>query len=158
MASFCYSDLSLLNLSKIDSLCVHAKSLSCVQLSATLWTVAHQTPLSMGSSRQEYWSGCRALLQGIFLTQGSNLHLLLLLHWQVDSLPLVPRGKPLASLYLYHITLILCKEILCHLFCLSIDGVSQFSRRTENLSYSFLYPSESRTKSHYIYKLANSSI
>ena len=25
--------------------------------SATLWTVAHQTPLSMGFSRQEYWSG-----------------------------------------------------------------------------------------------------
>ena len=29
--------------------------------------------------------GCRFLLQGIFPTQGSNLHLL---HWQVDSLPL----------------------------------------------------------------------
>ena len=28
-----------------------------VQLYATLWTVAHQTPLSMGFSRQEYWSG-----------------------------------------------------------------------------------------------------
>ena len=31
--------------------------LSCVQLFATLWTVAHQAPLSMGFSRQEYWSG-----------------------------------------------------------------------------------------------------
>ena len=30
---------------------------SCVRLFATLWTVAHQTPLSMGFSRQEYWSG-----------------------------------------------------------------------------------------------------
>ena len=30
---------------------------SCVQLSATLCTVAHQAPLSMGFSRQEYWSG-----------------------------------------------------------------------------------------------------
>ena len=30
---------------------------SCVQLFATLWTVAHQVPLSMGFSRQEYWSG-----------------------------------------------------------------------------------------------------
>ena len=29
----------------------------CVWLFATLWTVAHQTPLSMGFSRQEYWSG-----------------------------------------------------------------------------------------------------
>ena len=32
--------------------------------------------------------GCHAFLQGIFLTQGSNPHLLLLLHWQADSLPL----------------------------------------------------------------------
>ena len=32
-------------------------SLSHVQLFATLWTVAHQTPLSMGFSRQEYGSG-----------------------------------------------------------------------------------------------------
>ena len=30
---------------------------SRVQLFATLWTVARQAPLSMGSSRQEYWSG-----------------------------------------------------------------------------------------------------
>ena len=34
---------------------------------------------------------CHALLQGIFLTQGSNLCLLCLLRWQVCSLPLVPR-------------------------------------------------------------------
>ena len=30
---------------------------SCVWLFATLWTVAHQVPLSMGLSRQEHWSG-----------------------------------------------------------------------------------------------------
>ena len=30
---------------------------SRVRLCATLWTVAHQAPLSMGFSRQEYWSG-----------------------------------------------------------------------------------------------------
>ena len=30
---------------------------SCVQLFATLWTVAHQAPLPMRLSRQEYWSG-----------------------------------------------------------------------------------------------------
>ena len=33
------------------------KSLSRVRLLATLWTVAHQAPPSMGFSRQEYWSG-----------------------------------------------------------------------------------------------------
>ena len=30
---------------------------TCVQLFATLWTVAHQAPLSMGFFKQEYWSG-----------------------------------------------------------------------------------------------------
>ena len=35
----------------------HACVLSRVQLSATLWTVAHQDPLSMELSRQQYWSG-----------------------------------------------------------------------------------------------------
>ena len=38
--------------------------------------------------------GCHFLLQGIFLTQGSNPGLLNLLHWQAGSLPLVPPGKP----------------------------------------------------------------
>ena len=33
------------------------KSLSCVQLFATPWTVAYQVPSSMEFSRQEYWSG-----------------------------------------------------------------------------------------------------
>ena len=36
---------------------VHAQSLSCVQFLASLWTTAYQAPLSMGFSRQEYWSG-----------------------------------------------------------------------------------------------------
>ena len=36
---------------------VNVKSLSRVRLFATLWTVAHQAPPSMGFSRQEYWSG-----------------------------------------------------------------------------------------------------
>ena len=37
-------------------LLVHACVLSCVQLLATPRTVARQAPLSMGFSRQEYWS------------------------------------------------------------------------------------------------------
>ena len=44
-----------------------------VQLFMTPQTVAHQPPLSLGFSRQEYWSGCHALLQGIFATQGIEL-------------------------------------------------------------------------------------
>ena len=39
-------------------MCAHMLSCSSgVQLFATLWTVAYQAPLSMGFSRQEYWSG-----------------------------------------------------------------------------------------------------
>ena len=38
--------------------------------------------------------GCRFLLQGIFLAQGSSPSLLHLLHWQVDCVPLAPPGKP----------------------------------------------------------------
>ena len=37
---------------------------SCVRLLATLWTVACHTPLSMGFSRQEYWSGLSCPLPG----------------------------------------------------------------------------------------------
>ena len=36
---------------------VKVKLLSRVQLFTILWTVAYQAPLSMGFSRQEYWSG-----------------------------------------------------------------------------------------------------
>ena len=37
--------------------------------------------------------GCHALLQGIFLTKGSNQQLLSLLNWQAGSLPLVAAGN-----------------------------------------------------------------
>ena len=44
---------------RIDTCLLHAcvlSNFSPVQLSAMLWTVAHQSPLPMGLSRQEYWS------------------------------------------------------------------------------------------------------
>ena len=37
--------------------CARARSLSCVLLFVTPWTVAYQAPLSMGFPKQEYWSG-----------------------------------------------------------------------------------------------------
>ena len=48
------------------------KTLSCVWLFTTPWTVAYQAPPSMGLSSQEYWSGLPFPSPGIFLTQGSN--------------------------------------------------------------------------------------
>ena len=48
---------------------VKVKSLSRVRFSGTPWTAAYQAPLSMGFSRQEYWSGvgCHCLLQWVRL-------------------------------------------------------------------------------------------
>ena len=47
-----------------------------VWLSATLWTVCHQPPLSWDSPGKNTGVDCYALLHGIFLTQELNLHLL----------------------------------------------------------------------------------
>ena len=63
--------------------------LSCVWLFVTPCTIAHQDPLSMEFCRQEYWNRLPFPPPGaLFLTQGLNLSLLCLLHWQADSLPL----------------------------------------------------------------------
>ena len=75
---------------------------SHVRLLATPWTVAHQAPLSVGFSSKNTGVGCRALLQGIFLTQGSNLHLLQLLHGIF-----LTQGSNLHLLQLLH-----CRQIL----------------------------------------------
>ena len=52
--------------------------------SATPWTVAHQAPLSIELSRQEYWSRLPFPTPGNLSNPGLNL---CLLHWQADSLP-----------------------------------------------------------------------
>ena len=60
----------------------------------TLWTVAHQAPCLWSFLGKNTGVGCHFLLQGIFLTQGSNLRLL---HWQASSLSLCHQGSPSAS-------------------------------------------------------------
>ena len=70
----------------------------CVcMLSHVVLFVACQAPLSMEFSRQEYWSGLLLPTPGDFLTQGSNPHLLCLLHWQANSLPLRHLRKPIQN-------------------------------------------------------------
>ena len=80
-------------------------SLSCVLLFATPWPVACQAPLSMGFSRQEYWSGllvpspgdlpkgfphCRQILYHLNHQESPSMSLLKLfsvtLHWQIQWL------------------------------------------------------------------------
>ena len=41
----------------VRAVCAVQSRFSHVQLFATLWTVARQAPLSVGLSKQEYWSG-----------------------------------------------------------------------------------------------------
>jgi len=62
---------------------------SCLTL-ATLWTVAHQAPLSMGFSREEYWSGLPFPSPGDFPDPGIEPGSLAL---QADSLPTELPGK-----------------------------------------------------------------
>ena len=57
----------------------------------TLWSVACQAPLSMGFSRQEYWSGLPILSLGDLSTPGIEPRFPTL---QADSLPSEPPGKP----------------------------------------------------------------
>ena len=67
---------------------------NCVQLFATLWTVACLVPLSTGFSRQEYWSELPCSSLGDFPDQGMNPGFLCLLHCRVGSLPLALLGSP----------------------------------------------------------------
>ena len=53
---------------------------------AAPWTVVHQSSLSVGFPRKEYWSGLPSPLPGDLSDQGSNS---CLLHWQADYLKLL---------------------------------------------------------------------
>ena len=71
---------------------VKVKSLSHVRLFATPWTVAYQPPLSMGFSRQGYWSGLPFPSPGDLPNPGIEPGSPAL---QADALPFEPPGKPI---------------------------------------------------------------
>ena len=75
---------------------VHAKLLQSCPLFATPWTVAHQAPLSVGFSRQEYWSGLPCPPSGDLPDSGIKPGSAL----QVDSLSLNLQGSPSFSVTL----------------------------------------------------------
>ena len=62
--------------------------------SATTWTVALQTPLSTGFSRQEYWSGLPFPSPGDLPNPGIEATSLMSPALQVDSLPFEPPVRP----------------------------------------------------------------
>ena len=69
---------------------VRVKPFSLVRLFVTPWTVAHQAPLSMGFSRQEYWSGLPFPSPGDLPNPGIKPGSPAL---QADALPSEPPGK-----------------------------------------------------------------
>ena len=71
------------------------KSLSLVRLFATPWTVAYQASLSMGFSRQEYWSGLLFPSPGDLPNPGIEPKSPTL---QADALPSEPPGALTESL------------------------------------------------------------
>ena len=73
--------------------CMHTKSFHSSPSPPTLRTIASQAPLSMGFSREENWSGLPCPPPGDLPTQHSKPHVLRLLHWQADSLPLSQEGS-----------------------------------------------------------------
>ena len=103
------------------STCVRAGTLSCAWLSVAPWTIACQALLSMGFWGKSTGVGCHSLLQGIFLTQGSTVSLLYLLHWQAGSLPAEPPEKPYVYIDLFYFQvsvtgwIVLLKVICGHL-------------------------------------------
>ena len=110
------------------------KSLSCVWLFVTPWTVAHQAPPSMEFSRQEYWSGLPFPSPGDLPDPGIDPKSPAL---QVDSLTAEPQEKPkntgvdsLSILQRIFLTqelnwgLLHCRRIL---YQLSYQGFSLFS-------------------------------
>ena len=85
---------------------------TCVQLCVTLWTITHQARLSMGFSKQEYWSGLPCppsgdppnpgmehtpLMSSVLYTKrpmGSpSLHLELQIHWSYKTVSLISHFK-----------------------------------------------------------------
>ena len=76
-----------------ESICRHTPVLTRSVLFdyVTPWTAACQTPLSMGFSKQEYWSGLPYPFPGDLSNLGIASRSPAL---QVDSLPAEPLGKP----------------------------------------------------------------
>ena len=74
---------------------MNVQSLRCVQLFGTPWTVASQAPLSMGFSRQEYWTGLPCPPPGHLLHPGMEPMSPVSPALQADSLPTEPLVKHL---------------------------------------------------------------
>ena len=92
--SFHMSQLCTLDMLIDHHACCMLSHFSGIWLFVTLWPIACQAPLIMEFSRQEYWNGLSCPPSGNLPNPGIKQTCVLLLHWWVGSLPLVPPEKP----------------------------------------------------------------
>ena len=101
--------------------CMHscASSCSCAQIFLTSWIVCYQASLSMGFSRQEYWSGLPFASPGDLPDPGIEPCSPIL---QADSLPSEPPGTPI-FMYQFHSVQSLSRVLLCNPMNCSMPGL-----------------------------------
>ena len=108
--------------------CVHVCS-SLVQLFAASWTVSRQAPLSMGFSRQEYWSGQPWPPPGDLPDPGSEHKSPVSPELQANSLPLSHQGSLYPSIVGYmiiHSSSIFIQDVLDVLLVFKINAYNYF--------------------------------
>ena len=123
----------VLYFSRMSYTCVcMCQLLSCIQLFAILWTVAHHTPLSIGFSRQKSWNGLPILFPGDFPNLGIEPRSPAL---QADSLLSEVPGSPVTYLESYstHYFLSLSKMHLIFSHVISCLDSSFLLKQFENL-------------------------
>ena len=98
--------------------------LSCVWLFVIPWTIAQESPLSMGFYRQEYLSELPFPPPEDLLIQKANPGLLLRLHWQAGSLPLSHLGIPLSHMKVKESEVAQSCPTLCDPMDCSLPGFS----------------------------------
>ena len=102
--------------------------LSHVWLFATLWTVAHQAPLSMEFPKQEYWNGWLFLPPRDFSNPGIKLASLVSPALQANSLPqsyCIGEGLSLHLILVIPIDIFqVCSSLLQYLICLQYHQIA----------------------------------
>ena len=115
--------------------CLHAKSLTCVRLFVTLWTIAYQAPLSMRFSRLKYWSGLPCphpgdppnpriepacpVLAGRFFTTSANCETFFVLQSSINHLEVNCNFK---FVFFFLAPRFLTLIRFCHTYCVSFKA------------------------------------
>ena len=106
---------TLLRVNCVSVLCVCMLSgFHCVWLLVIVWTVAHQASLSMGFSRQEYWSGLPFTSPGDLPDPGIERRSPSASALQGDSLPLSHQGSPISCSFSFSHVLQVWNTFNCH--------------------------------------------